>query len=441
MIATTPSGTRIRCTCSPFGRVHPSVTSPTGSASPATGGGPRPSPAGGRRTGAAGRPRWIAPRPPRRRRRPLRWPRGSRRGGRAAGRRRRAGRRPSPRWRRWRGPGWRPWLGSRARSWRRWAPRECTGRVARGNPPAEGDAGRLWGWGRRRGPLGHDGGRGRDGQRAGRGVPRRSRDGVAVRRRRAPHPGAAAGASSRFEGKRHLHHPTVYTTDDHAGAAFWDPPGHWKTRPLSMLQMAPLMVRSMGPRIPRALEGLGIIETAHGRHPDHYYLAVLGTRPDRQGEGVGGALMAPMLDHCDEHGHRRLPRVVQGGEHPLLPAPRLRGRRGAPAAEGPRALAHVARPAAPVPRDDDRVALDAHAALRRGGGGRARGGQRDRSRASAPMPCARTSPSRRSTSPAASWPPTAARATTSCGSCSPRSVPCWRHGWPAPPPRTCASRA
>jgi GNAT superfamily N-acetyltransferase len=105
-----------------------------------------------------------------------------------------------------------------------------------------------------------------------------------------------------FEGKRHLHHPTVYTTDDHAGAAFWDPPGHWKTRPLSMLQMAPLMVRSMGPRIPRALKGLGMIERAHGRHPDHYYLAVLGTRPDRQGGGIGGALMAPVLDHCDEQG-------------------------------------------------------------------------------------------------------------------------------------------
>ncbi|MDP1821279.1 MAG: hypothetical protein Q8K58_15475 [Acidimicrobiales bacterium] len=59
------------------------------------------------------------------------------------------------------------------------------------------------------------------------------------------------------EGARHLRHPTVYTTDGHAGAAYWDPPGAWKTRPVEMLPMAPLMIRSMGPRIPRALKGWG----------------------------------------------------------------------------------------------------------------------------------------------------------------------------------------
>jgi hypothetical protein len=30
-----------------------------------------------------------------------------------------------------------------------------------------------------------------------------------------------------IEGGRHLEHPTVFTTDDHAGAAYWDPPGPW----------------------------------------------------------------------------------------------------------------------------------------------------------------------------------------------------------------------
>ncbi len=42
-----------------------------------------------------------------------------------------------------------------------------------------------------------------------------------------------------------------------------------------------------------------MIEGAHGRHPEHYYLAVLGTRPDRQGHGVGSALVQPILDICD----------------------------------------------------------------------------------------------------------------------------------------------
>src|SRR5580765_1576114 len=36
MIAITPSGTRVRVICRPFGRFQPSSTSPTGSASPAT---------------------------------------------------------------------------------------------------------------------------------------------------------------------------------------------------------------------------------------------------------------------------------------------------------------------------------------------------------------------------------------------------------------------
>jgi GNAT superfamily N-acetyltransferase len=104
------------------------------------------------------------------------------------------------------------------------------------------------------------------------------------------------------EGKRHLKHPTVLTTDDHAGAAYWDPPGHWKTRPLDVLGMAPFMVTGMRHRIPRALKGLGMIESAHARHPEHYYLAVLGTRPDRQGGGIGSVLMQPILDQCDAEG-------------------------------------------------------------------------------------------------------------------------------------------
>ncbi|MDP1821280.1 MAG: GNAT family N-acetyltransferase [Acidimicrobiales bacterium] len=45
-----------------------------------------------------------------------------------------------------------------------------------------------------------------------------------------------------------------------------------------------------------------MMEKAHRRHPEHYYLSVLGTAPDRQGEGVGSALMAPVVARCDEEG-------------------------------------------------------------------------------------------------------------------------------------------
>jgi GNAT superfamily N-acetyltransferase len=61
------------------------------------------------------------------------------------------------------------------------------------------------------------------------------------------------------------------------------------------------MLRAIGPRIPRALRGLGMLESAHPREP-HWYLSVVGTDPAEQGKGVGTALISPMLDRCDEAG-------------------------------------------------------------------------------------------------------------------------------------------
>jgi GNAT superfamily N-acetyltransferase len=104
------------------------------------------------------------------------------------------------------------------------------------------------------------------------------------------------------EGRRHLEHPTVYTADGHPGAAYWDPPGHWKTPILSVLQLAPLLLRGVRGRSIKALRGLSRMEAAHAEHPEHYYLAVLGTRPDRQGQGIASALLAPVLAACDADG-------------------------------------------------------------------------------------------------------------------------------------------
>jgi ribosomal protein S18 acetylase RimI-like enzyme len=104
------------------------------------------------------------------------------------------------------------------------------------------------------------------------------------------------------EGRRHLRHQTVYTADGHPGAAYWDPPGHWKTSTMAVLRQAPLILRGIGPRARKALQGLARIEEAHAQHPEHYYLAVLGTRPDRQGAGVGSALLEPVLTRCDHEG-------------------------------------------------------------------------------------------------------------------------------------------
>ena len=107
----------------------------------------------------------------------------------------------------------------------------------------------------------------------------------------------------RHEGARHLRNPYVFTTQGHDGASYWDPPGKWKTSPRDFVSMALPMLRGVHRRIPRALTGLGRMDKVHEAQPqDHYYLAVLGTRPDRQGKGVGSELMRPVLDRCDELG-------------------------------------------------------------------------------------------------------------------------------------------
>jgi ribosomal protein S18 acetylase RimI-like enzyme len=104
------------------------------------------------------------------------------------------------------------------------------------------------------------------------------------------------------ETTRHLKHPTVYTTDARAGAALWDPPGHWKTGVGEVLKLMPVMLPGLRHRVVRALRGLAKIEAAHDKHPEHYYLAVLGTRPDRQGQGIGATLLRPVLERCDQDG-------------------------------------------------------------------------------------------------------------------------------------------
>ncbi len=104
------------------------------------------------------------------------------------------------------------------------------------------------------------------------------------------------------EGARHLRHEHVFTIDDTPGAAYWDPPGQWKTAVKDLVRMTPLIVRGMRSRTLKAFRGLSRLDAAHAKQPEHYYLAILGTRPDRQGEGLGSALMAPMLARCDAEG-------------------------------------------------------------------------------------------------------------------------------------------
>jgi GNAT superfamily N-acetyltransferase len=95
-------------------------------------------------------------------------------------------------------------------------------------------------------------------------------------------------------------HGLIYTNDDLSGAALWAPPGHWREDFRQSLRMLP-MLPALLPNIARTTRAVREIERRHPVAP-HYYLSVIGTDPRKQGGGIGSALLAPMLDVCDEAG-------------------------------------------------------------------------------------------------------------------------------------------
>ena len=100
----------------------------------------------------------------------------------------------------------------------------------------------------------------------------------------------------------HLPHDETWTTvGDVQGGALWAPPGQWRQSIWAMSKSLPGYLRILGRKLPRALQALTQVESAHPPG-DHYYLAVLGTEPSAQGKGVGSALLAPVLERCDREG-------------------------------------------------------------------------------------------------------------------------------------------
>jgi GNAT superfamily N-acetyltransferase len=100
---------------------------------------------------------------------------------------------------------------------------------------------------------------------------------------------------------QHVAFGACFTDAERAGAAVWDPPGRWHTTTAQLVRGAPAFIAALGLGIPRALRALAAVQRAHPSAP-HYYLAVLGTRPDRQGHGLGSALLRPILARCDADG-------------------------------------------------------------------------------------------------------------------------------------------
>ena len=103
--------------------------------------------------------------------------------------------------------------------------------------------------------------------------------------------------------RQFMPHQQVWTIEDLAGVTVWAPPGHWQVPPRELLGRAPSIARAFGRGLPRVLRATTMVEN---QHPGdlHYYLSYLGVAPARQGDGLGTALLRPVLDRCDSQGAR-----------------------------------------------------------------------------------------------------------------------------------------
>jgi GNAT superfamily N-acetyltransferase len=108
---------------------------------------------------------------------------------------------------------------------------------------------------------------------------------------------------------------TVYTTAELSGGAVWRRPGRWKVPLREMVGDLPAVVRALGRRLPVGIATLQALERVHPAEP-HWYLEILGTEPAEQGKGIGGALMAPILERCDDEG---LPAYLESSKERNVP--------------------------------------------------------------------------------------------------------------------------
>jgi ribosomal protein S18 acetylase RimI-like enzyme len=88
---------------------------------------------------------------------------------------------------------------------------------------------------------------------------------------------------------------------DPVAAAIWDPPGAWRVPVATTVRAMPSMVRALRFALHRAFVVSTLDERAHPAAP-HWYLAYVGTEPQHQRQGAGGALLRAGLARADSTG-------------------------------------------------------------------------------------------------------------------------------------------
>jgi GNAT superfamily N-acetyltransferase len=101
-----------------------------------------------------------------------------------------------------------------------------------------------------------------------------------------------------------LRHDQTYTTGgDVVGGALWAPPGAEPISDQDAQKLGQRVDELAGPDAPRFL-GLFKLFDAHHPHGSYWYLQFMGVAPGWQGQGIGSALIAPVLERCDREGVR-----------------------------------------------------------------------------------------------------------------------------------------
>jgi ribosomal protein S18 acetylase RimI-like enzyme len=95
----------------------------------------------------------------------------------------------------------------------------------------------------------------------------------------------------------------VWTTTDTAGAALWALPSEPRPDRRNVLHFVSLLpdLAGLGGRAGDAMHLLQSVDRARPRE-EHWYLATLGIDPDRQGQGVGSALLRKVLERANSEG-------------------------------------------------------------------------------------------------------------------------------------------
>jgi ribosomal protein S18 acetylase RimI-like enzyme len=102
-------------------------------------------------------------------------------------------------------------------------------------------------------------------------------------------------------------HGEAYTTAGKVkGAALWIPPGKYPLSVAGMMLAGLMLVPFKFGRaaFARLMSSLSYYEQLHKCHvpPRHWYLPTLGVDPSCQGQGIGSALIRPVLGRADSEG-------------------------------------------------------------------------------------------------------------------------------------------